>query len=252
MTQLSELHIPQSALFIVAHADDIEFGCAGTIARWTDGGCKVSYVIITDNGAGSNDPLTIKDELIALRKEEQIAAAHVLGVEDVRFLGYQDGILEPTLELRLKLTRIIRELRPEVVVLMDPTTIITTDNSYINHPDHRAAGEVALYAVFPSAGTRPIFPELLAEGLEPYDVQWVYMTLTNHPTHYFDVSSVYERKLDSLRCHQSQLNDEVINMIRTWDGEAGKERGVEYIESFRVLNLTRAQTGSEERSGEHP
>jgi LmbE family N-acetylglucosaminyl deacetylase len=252
MAELSELSIPKCVVFIVAHADDIEFGCAGTIAQWTDGGCKVSYVIITDNGAGSNDPLTIKDELIMLRQQEQINAAKVLGVTDVRFLGYQDGVLEPSLKLRLELTRIIRELRPDVVVLMDPTTIITHDNSYINHPDHRAAGEAALYAVFPSAGTRPIFAELLAEGLEPHDVGLVYMTLTNHPTHFFDVSMVYDRKLDSLRCHQSQLNDEVIDMIRTWDGEAGKERGVQYVESFRVLNLTRTQDGSEERSGEHP
>lgn len=246
----TEFYIPERAVVIVAHADDIEFGCSGTITRWTDAGCMVTYVIVTDNGAGSNDPLTIQSELIELRKMEQIAAAKVVGVQDVRFLGYQDGVLQPTLELRRALTRIIRELRPQVVILMDPTTVITGDNTYINHPDHRAAGEAALYAVFPSAGTRPIFPELLAEGLEPHNVERVYMTLTNHPTHYFDVSSVYDRKLESLRLHRSQLNDEVIEMVRKWDEDAGKQHGqrvgdkpdsVLYMEGFRVMNFARPE-----------
>lgn len=238
MTEQNEFYIPERAVVIVAHADDIEFACAGTIARWTDNGCIVTYVIVTDNGAGSNDPLTLKDELIALRKQEQISAAAVLGVQDVRFLGYQDGVLQPTLELRRDLTRVIRELRPQLVILMDPTTIITADNTYINHPDHRAAGEAALYAVFPSAGSRPIFPELLAEALEPHDVGRVYMMLTNHPTYFVDVSRVYDRKAESLRCHKSQLNDEVIEMVRKWDEEAGKQHGADYVESFRMLNFT--------------
>jgi LmbE family N-acetylglucosaminyl deacetylase len=247
---MTQFYIPERVVVIVAHADDIEFGCAGTIARWTDAGAKVTYVIVTDSGAGSNDPLTIKDELIALRQQEQIDAAAILGVTDIRFLGYQDGVLQPTLELRRDLTRIIREVRPQVVMLMDPTTVMNGDNTYINHPDHRAAGEAALYAVFPSAGTRPIFPELLAEGLEPHDVSFVYMTLTTAPTHFFDVSMVYDRKLDSLRRHKSQLNEEVVEMVRNWDAEAGKQHGFPYVEGFRIMKLRQEEL--EERTREHP
>lgn len=230
-------YIPERALVIAAHADDIEFGISGTAARWTDAGATVTYCIVTDSASGSNKPETIREELIALRREEQIASAATVGVTDVRFLNYPDGILQPTLALRRDLTRLIRELRPDVVVTLDPTTMIVEGNNYINHPDHRAAGEAAMYAVFPSSETRPIFPELLEEGFEPHKVKKLYLTLASNTNYVVDITSTIDRKLDALRCHPSQLNEEVVQMVKSWNAAAGLEHGVDFAESFRVIHL---------------
>jgi LmbE family N-acetylglucosaminyl deacetylase len=230
--------IPQRALVIAAHPDDIEFGVAGTVCKWTDAGAQVTYVMVTDGAAGSNKPDTDLAALVRLRQEEECASAAVVGVQDVRFLGFADGYLQPTMEIRKALTRIIRELRPEIVVLQDPSMVFV-QNFYINHPDHRAAGEAALYAVFPSAGTRPIFPELLEEGLEPHDVREVWLYLSPQPDTFVDISAQMERKLQALLCHQSQVSEEVTQMIRTWDGETGKAHGYTYAEDFRVMILQR-------------
>lgn len=238
-TKQPEFYVPERALIVVAHPDDIEFGAAGLATRWTEAGCVVTYCIVTDGSAGSNDPAMMPHKLVAIRKQEQLEAAKLCGVDDVRFLGYQDGVLEPTLAVRRDLTRLIREIRPQVVVLMDPTVVIADGDSYINHPDHRASGEAALYAVFPSAGTRLIFTELLTDGYEPYDVRKVYMMLTHQPTLFVDVSAVYDRKLAALRCHVSQgvHTDEVASMLKKWDSETGQKFGWQYGEAFRVITL---------------
>ena len=241
-----DTYIPKRALVVVPHADDIEFGVAGTVAKWTDAGAVVTFVIVTDNSSGSNDPNVDLQNLIDTRKNEQIAAALILGVTDVRLLGYQDGVLEPNLELRRDLTRIIREVRPDVVVSLDPTVVISLGNSYINHPDHRAAAEATLYAVFPSAETRPIFPELLEEGLEPHKVKRLYLTLTDHITHRVDISETIERKQEALRCHKSQLGKDVIKWITEWNAEEGQKVGVAYAEFFRLIVR---ETEDDEESG---
>jgi len=228
---------PARAVICVAHADDIEFGMAGTVARWVASGAQVTYVIITDNRSGSNDPDADIPALIKTREREQIAAANEIGVTDVRFLGYRDGNLQPTLELRKQLTAIIREVRPQAVMTLDPETIIAAGRDYINHPDHRAAGEATLYAVFPSAETRPIFPELLDDGLEPWKVNKLFMTLTNHPDTTIDISATIDRKKAALHHHKSQLNEDVIEMVSQWNTQAGEEYGFAYAETFRVLNL---------------
>jgi len=236
-TLTPDQYSPQRVLVSVAHADDIEFGMVGTVARWVENGAEVTYLIITDNRSGSNDPDTDIDTLIETRQREQIAAAQVAGVTDVRFLGYQDGVLQPTLGLRKDITRIVREVKPQVVVTMDPETVIAAGRDYINHPDHRAAAEATLYAVFPSAETRPIFADLIDEGLEPCKVNKVYMTLTNKPDTYVDISSVMETKRAALREHASQLNEDVIDMLSRWNADAGEKIGVSYAETFRVLSL---------------
>lgn len=236
MTQQG-FYAPERILVIVAHADDIEFGTAGTVARWTECGSTVTYCIITDNAAGSNEPGADLAALAETRRQEQLAAAEAVGVTDVRFLGYPDGTLQPTLELRRDLTRLIREIRPQIVVAMDPSTIFVETENYINHPDHRAAGEAAVYAVFPSAGTRPIFPELLEEGYEPHDVSKLYLTLSTKPNLFVDITEVKERKYEALRRHKSQLNEDVVTMVRGWDAETGKRFSVPAAESFRVITL---------------
>ncbi len=243
-----DFYIPERALLVVAHADDIEFGMGGTAARWADNGAQVTFCITTDNGSGSNEPDSVRAELVKIREREQLAAAAVLGVSDVRFLGYPDGTLQPTLELRRDLTRLIRELRPQVVVTTDPTTIIPPGNFYINHPDHRATAEAAMYATFPSAGTRPIFPELLDEGLEPHNVDHFYLGFSAEPTLHVDVTAQWERKIKALLCHESQVGEEVVGFIQGFSNEMGKQIGVEHGEAFRVVTLHRRR--SEEESGE--
>jgi LmbE family N-acetylglucosaminyl deacetylase len=223
-------------LVIAAHQDDIEFGAAGSVARWTDEGHDVTYCLVTDGGAGSNDPNTDLVELVVTREAEQREAAACVGVHDVRFLGYPDGILQNTLELRRDLTRLIRELKPERVVISDPTMMFA-GNYYINHPDHRAAAEAALYAVFPSAGTRPIFPELLKAGYEPHDVDELWMQFSDHADTFVDISEQEDRKIAALLCHRSQVGLEVGEMVRKWDAEDGQKHGYVYGESFRVMKL---------------
>lgn len=246
---------PKKMLVVVAHHDDIEFGMAGALARWIDEGADVSYVIITDGGAGSNEPTTIREELVETRRQEQLEAAAAIGVTDVRFLGHTDGVLTPTLELRRDVTRIIRELKPYRVLCQDPTTVFAWD-SYINHPDHRAAGEIATYATFPSAESRPIFPELLAEGYEPHKVSELYLTLTRNPTHYVDITSTIERKIASLRAHVSQIGagekaeQGALKWIREGNQRSGEQVGVAYAEFYKVMKFDRDGEEAEQDQAE--
>lgn len=234
-----EAALPQSfrILVIAAHPDDIEFGSGGSAATWTSAGAEVVYCIVTDGAAGSNAPDYNREALIAQRRAEQVEAAAIAGVSDVRFLGYPDGALTPTLELRRDLTRVIRQVRPQRVVITDPTVVFVSGDGfdYINHPDHRAAGEAALYAVFPSAETRPIFPELLAEGLEPHHVEEVYLNMAERPNVAVDVTAVWERKISALLAHRSQVGEQVRELIHGWDMATGREAGVPLAESFRVM-----------------
>ncbi len=238
MTEPREYIIPKRVLVIGAHPDDIDFGTAGSVARWLSEGADVTYCIVTDGSAGSNEADVDLDALVTIREREQRAAAAVVGVQDVRFLGYKDGTLQPTLELRRDLTRLIRELRPDRVICQDPTTVFVGDG-YINHPDHRAAGEAAIYAVFPSAETRPTFPELLLEGYEPHHVTELYVNLTLQPDTFIDISATIDKKIEALLCHDSQVNAEVTDWIRERNAETGKEAGYDYAEAFRVMRFER-------------
>lgn len=231
-TPTQPLHI----LVIVAHPDDIEFGLAGSIARWADEGARITYCIVTDGAAGSNDPHADLKALALRRQEEQREAAAIVGVHDVRFLGYKDGTLQPTIELRKELARLIREIKPYRVVCQDPTTVFVR-HEYINHPDHRAAGEAAVYAVFPSAETRPIFPELLSEGFEPHHVTELYLTLTLQPDTFIDITTTMDRKIAALLCHRSQVGPEVEQWVREWNAETGRQAEVPYAEPFRVMRF---------------
>ena len=237
MTDTNPSHI--RILGIFAHPDDAEFTVAGSMALWADQGSQIAYCIVTNGGAGSNDPNQSLDELVRIRQAEQRAACAVLGVQEVLFLDYPDGILEPTLALRRDLTRVIRRLKPDRVVCGDPSVLFYGDG-YINHPDHRAAAEAALYAVFPSAPTRPIFPELLAEGLMPHQVKEVYMTSdAAHVNTYVDITSTIERKIEALRCHKSQVDPGDGQWLRDWAAADGKAAGMPYAEAFRVMKLGR-------------
>ncbi len=225
-------------LVIAAHPDDIDFGIAGSIAKWRRDGAEVVYCVITDGCAGTNEPGADLEALAHRRRQEQREAAEVVGVSDVMFLGMKDGALEPTMDLRRALTRVIRQVKPDRVISPDPTTILVADR-YINHPDHRATGEAALYAVFPSAETRPIFPELLEEGLEPHKVTELYLAYSLAPDHYEDISDTIELKLEALAKHESQVGQADIDRTRGRAADTGKIAGVAYAEAYRVMRFHR-------------
>jgi LmbE family N-acetylglucosaminyl deacetylase len=230
---------PKKIAVIMAHPDDAEFICAGSVARWTAEGNEVVYVLLTSGDKGSDDPEMTPDRLVATREREQREAARILGVRDVIFLKYPDAYLEPNLDLRREMVRMVRKLKPDVVVCQDPT-VRWSDQSYINHPDHRAAGEATLAAVYPAARDRLTFPELLAEGLEPHRVREVYLAGAQTPDMAIDITAYIDRKLESLRAHVSQLGDwEFEDMMRGWARETAEQHPGhgEYAESFKYFKI---------------
>ncbi len=244
--------IPRRVLVIVAHQDDIEFGCAGSVARWKQGGAEVVYAILTDGSSGSDDPTMGKVELMRLREQEQCAAARVLGVSDVRFFRLPDGELQPTMELRREIVKLIREVKPDRIVCQDPTTVFVR-GTYINHPDHRAAGQVVIDAIFPASQAPLIFPDLLAAGYEPHTVYEVYLMLTNEADTAIDISSTLETKIAALACHRSQLGADSLDWIRERNAETGARAGVPYAEVYRVMHINQRRAAdaspTEERNG---
>ena len=230
---------------IQAHPDDQDFTVAGTLAKWAAAGCEIVSAIITSGDSGSNDPsrgADYKPELARLREAEQREANKVLGIKETVFLRYPDGELVASIDLRKDLTRLIRRYKPEVVVTGDPSGWFY-GNEYINHPDHRAAAEAATYAVFPSAGTRMIFPDLLDEGLQPHNVKRLYIHGNEKADTWIDIEETIEIKIKALKKHVSQIDThEVDKWMRDWAVEEGKEKGIKYSESYRVMILQRDDT----------
>lgn len=229
--------IPKSALAIVAHPDDIEFSCVGTLARWAMKGTKVSYVLCTSGDAGIDAPGMTRIEAAAIRESEQLEAAKIAGASEVIFLREPDGILEPTIQLRKKLVREIRRVRPEVVVTGDPT-IIWAGNDYINHPDHRAAAYAALDATFPAAGQPNLFEDLQEEGFLAHKPRKVYVSSWGDADLYVNIEDTIEVKIAALRAHKSQMKEwDPEESIREWAADRGKGKEMTYAESFRVITL---------------
>ncbi len=200
---------PKKILVVLAHPDDPEFFCGASIARWTSQGHSVSYCLLTRGDKGTNDRTVRPEDLAGLREQEQREAAACLGVAEVEFLNYPDGYLIPDLESRKAVTRVIRRHRPDILVSCDPLNFYPNDTR-INHPDHRAAGQIALEAVFPAAGNPMFFPELLVdEKLEPHTVGEVWLSLTAQPSVVLDVSATWARKMDALHRHASQIGPDV-------------------------------------------
>jgi LmbE family N-acetylglucosaminyl deacetylase len=230
-------YIPESALVIVAHPDDIEFSCAGTLARWAREGTRVCYVLCTSGEVGIAETGMTKTRAAEIREAEQHAAAEIAGAQEVIFLREPDGMLQPTLELRKKLVREIRRFRPEVVITGDPTVVWAGD-SYINHPDHRAAATAALDAVFPAAGQPNLFEELAEEGLSAHKPRKVYVTTWEAAEQYVNIDKTIDIKLAALRAHKSQMRDwDPEEMLRTWAAERAKGKEMAYAEAFRVVTL---------------
>jgi LmbE family N-acetylglucosaminyl deacetylase len=204
-------------LVITAHPDDVDFGVAGSVATWTDAGIDVTYCVVTDGDAGGSDRSISGAEMAEIRRAEQTAAAKVVGVDDLVFLGYPDGRVQPTLDLRRDLSRVIRQVRPQRVVGQSPDR--NYERIYASHPDHLAAGEAALCAVYPDARNPFAHPELLADdGLEPWSVAETWLMAAGTPNRFVDVTDTFERKIDALRSHASQHSDwdAIAVMIRGW------------------------------------
>jgi LmbE family N-acetylglucosaminyl deacetylase len=193
----------QRVLMIAAHPDDLDFGSAGTIATWTGAGIDVSYCIVTDGDAGGFDPGVPRSAIGAIRQDEQRKAAATLGVTDVEFLGYPDGRLTVSFELRRDIARVIRRTRPDRVVVPSPHRDLR--NVYVSHPDHQAAGEAALCAIYPDARNPFAHPELAEEGLDAHTVPEVWVLSANdRADHYVDITDTFDRKIVALRAHTSQ------------------------------------------------
>jgi LmbE family N-acetylglucosaminyl deacetylase len=248
-------YIPGRAMSIYAHPDDQEFSVGGTLARWARAGSEIISVIITSGDSGSNDPArdgSHKKELAALREKEQLAANAVLGVKQTVFLRYPDGELEHTVPLRKELTRLIGQHKPDAVLTGNPEAWFYGDD-YVNHPDHRAAAQAACAAVFPSAGTRLIFADLLADGYEPHEVKRLYIHGTEKVNTWVDITDTLEIKIKALQQHASQVNaDEVEKWMREWAEEEAREQEMKYAEAYRVMLLKRdeeIEESAEEKAG---
>lgn len=228
-----------SAMVLFAHPDDAEIMCGGTVGRWVREGCEVHYVVITDGSAGSNEPGVTREELRPIREREQRAAAEALGVASVTFLGEADGMLEVNLDTRRKVCREVRRLRPEMIVAPDPSAL-WIGSGYINHTDHKRAGELALTAVMPDAPTRPMFPELLDQGLEPFEVPNLFLAM-DHGETVIDITDSIDLKLAALACHVSQLDME---RVEPWIRQSAEKvaaqggNGFRYGEGFKAFRFT--------------
>jgi len=222
-----------SALVIFAHPDDAEYMCGGTVALWAGEGTEVHYCVITDGSAGSKEPGVVREEMAVVRETEQRAAAAVLGVKDLTFLGFRDGELEVNLETRRAVTRVVRRIRPEVIVAPDPSRL-WSGNGYINHWDHKQAGTLALCAVMPDSPSRPQFAELLDEGLEPFEIPNLWLA-AEQPDTYVDITKTIDTKIAALAEHQSQHAEASAPWVRERARQLGERGGIEYAEAFKTF-----------------
>ena len=237
--------MPRMFMVITAHPDDAEFGAAGTVAKWISEGWECVYVVSTNGDKGSSDPKMTSERLAKIREKEQRNAAKVLGVSEVMFLGYPDGFLEDTAEYRGQLVKQIRRFKPEIVMAPDPY------RRYFWHHDHRITGTVVLDAVYPYARDRLFYPEHQAQGLEPHKVAEVFTFGADDPDTFIDVSATWERKLQALRCHASQLPPDFDEGIKGWlterAAEAGKGIGAPLAEGFRRVQFDWVQYQSRKK-----
>ncbi|MBK9943786.1 MAG: PIG-L family deacetylase [Kouleothrix sp.] len=238
---MSEQDLARVAMVIVAHPDDAEFGCAGTVAGWVREGWDVYYVICTDASGGGPDEATdvgaaARQATIDTRKAEQRAAGQVLGLKDIIFLDRPDGQLQPTIDLRRDLVRLMRRYRPARVICQSPER--TWKPAYPigrYHPDHLAAGEATMAAIYPACQNPWDFPELLGEGLLPHKVRELYVMGAPELNHAVDISATIDLKLAALAAHASQVGPRMAELaprLRTWAAETGKPYDMAYAEVF--------------------
>jgi LmbE family N-acetylglucosaminyl deacetylase len=227
------------ALAVVAHPDDVDFGMAGTVATLTSQGVEVTYCLVTSGDAGGDELVMAREDRAKLREDEQRAAAACVGVSELVFLGYADGMVEPTLALRRDLARVIRKVKPDVVLTQSPER--NYERIFASHPDHLATGEATLRAVYPDARNPHAFPALLNdEGLQPHTVTRVWIVGTSAPTMVVDTTASIDKKLEALKSHKSQVGDgaRLDAMLREWGGMIAKNAGLpkgRLAEAYKVV-----------------
>ena len=225
---------PRVILAVGAHPDDIDFGASGSIAKWAREGAEVHYLVITDGSKGSSDGEMTTEKLIQTRQHEQREAAKTLGAHAVHFFDYEDAHLEVTMDLKKKITELIRRVKPDTVVVMDPTMVYIADQGFINHSDHRAAGLATLDAVYPMARDHLTFPDLMAKGLPPHKVQHLLLMNLEKHNYLVDISDTLATKLEALAKHESQLPDPegMRDMLTARAEKLGGLAGCRYAEAF--------------------
>lgn len=224
------------AMVITPHPDDAEYGVAGTVAKWARENKEVIYVVCTNGNKGSDDPKMVPEKLAQIREAEQLAAAKLLGVNEVIFLRYEDQALEDTPEFRKQIVRLLRTYKPEIVVTSDPY------RRYIWHRDHRITGQVVLDAVFPYARDRLAYPDLLQQGIEPHKVKEVLLWASEAPNHFTDITDTFDIKLAALRCHQSQVGhfaDGLQDLMKQRHQALAEGQGFQLAEAFYQLKIWR-------------
>lgn len=238
---MSQFYIPESAMAIVAHPDDIEYTCSGTLARWARAGARVSFVLCTSGDVGIAEPGMTRERAAKIREEEASEAARIVGASEIIFLREPDGMLQATMGLRKKLVREIRRFRPEVVFSPDPSVYWMAD-TYVNHPDHRAAGTAALEAVFPASGQPNLFEELEQEGLKAFKVRKVFITGRNQGEYFVNIDETIDIKIESLRAHKSQMKHDPAEYVRNAAAERAKGKEMVYAEAFKVITMVDDET----------
>ncbi len=232
----AEFETPKTAIAIVAHPDDTEFGCSGTVAKWTKAGCEVHFVVLTSGDKGTEDPNADPAELRRIREAEQEAAAQILGVKSCVFLHFTDGELINSLENRGAVVREIRKFKPEVIFTWDPLT-----RNYRMHPDHRACGQLALEAAFPAAMMPLSYPEQLREeNLQVHRTKKLLLFGTDAPDYFVNIDEVFEQKMQATRAHASQFDMSNTGFEERWRQrlrDAAKDFDFEYAESFKLVEL---------------
>ncbi len=230
---------PKVVLGVAAHPDDLDFGASGTMAGFAKSGADVHYLIVTDGSKGSSDMTLSSSELIKIREKEQRNAVKAIGGKSVTFLGYPDGELEITMALKKDIVKVIRTLKPDVVITMDPSMLYSAERGFINHPDHRAAAQATLDSVFPLARDHMVFPELFANGYLPHKTPTVLLTNFNTNDFVVDITDTFPNKIAALKAHTSQISD--IEEVKGWmskiAGEIGKPSGFKYAEGFVRIDL---------------
>jgi len=220
------IEAPSRVLVVTAHPDDLDFGAGGTIAKLRAAGTQIAYCICTDGHQGGQDSSISRDEMRKVRQAEQIAAGKILGVEDVVFLGFDDGNLFPTLELRKAIVAQIRRVQPEVLITQSPER--NWERIFASHPDHMAAGEAAIQAIYPDARNQFAFPELLAQGLEPWVVSEAWVMAHPSPNNFIDVTDFIDKKISALKAHISQTTQipDLEERINGWGSMVAERAGL--------------------------
>ena len=223
-------------LVFSAHPDDLDYGCSGTVAKWTKEGREVHYCILTDGSKGKFDKIS-DNKIVKIREKEQTNAAKVVGAKNVIFLREKDGELENTKELRKKLVKVIRRIKPDIILSPDPSNR-SFDNFYRFHRDHRVAGEAVFDALYPAAGSPAFFPELTKQ-YPPHRINESWFYATDKPNVFVDISGMINKKLEALKQHKSQIIDfkEIEQRIKSWGRKFGERAKVKYAEGFRKVGL---------------